>query len=453
MQQVSESAGQQASDKLRVVIAGGGTGGHVVPALAIGRELRDKHGAELLFIGTARGLETKLVPEAGFRLELVRSGQLKNVSLKTRLKTMGDLPLGIVHCMRLLRQFRPQVVVGVGGYASGPAMIAAVLKRIPTLAYEPNAVPGVTNKLLGKRVSAAAVNFAATVKFFRNAEVTGVPVRPEIFDLAARPAGAGPSGLAAPRLLVTAGSQGAGVFNDVMPRILPGLLRQVPGLTVVHQAGARHVEATREAFRASGVDASRWRVEAFLTDMPAEYGAADVVLARSGSTVAELCAAGKPSVLVPFPQAADDHQRKNAEVLASAGAAVMLLQRDATPEVLERTLVQLLSDGTRRRRMAEAAKGLARPGALERIAGMVLRLAGGTHPLPPGFRVNLWNQQVPGQVWLQNIDSRDLGHKISGMKNLAGFGRCSAEFAVQSWQKAKGRAYAQPCWLISMSLL
>ena len=355
--------------RLRVMIAGGGTGGHVIPALAIGRELRDKHGAELLFVGTARGLETKLVPEAGFKLELVRSGQLKNVSLKTRVRTFADVPLGVVHCLRLLKEFRPQVVVGVGGYASGPAMIAALLKRVPTLAYEPNAVPGMTNRLLGKRVSAAAVNFAPTVRYFRNAEVTGVPVRPEIFDLPPRAPGA------PPRLLVTAGSQGAAVFNDVMPRIAARLLRQVQGLTIVHQSGARHLETTRAAFAASGADASRWAVEAFLTDMPAQYAAADLVLARSGSTVAELCAAGKPSLLVPFAQAADDHQRKNAEVLVEAGAAAMLLQRDATPEAMEGALVELLLDSARRERMAAAARGLARPGALERIAVMVLRLA------------------------------------------------------------------------------
>lgn len=354
---------------LRVVIAGGGTGGHVIPALAIGRELRDRHGAEVRFIGTARGLETKLVPEAGFALELVRSGQLKNVSLRTRLKTAGDLPLGVLHCLRILREFRPQVVVGVGGYASGPAMIAALLRRIPTLAYEPNAVPGMTNRLVGKRVSAAAVNFAQTAQYFRNAEVTGVPVRPEIFSLPARPAGA------APRLLVTAGSQGAAVFNDVLPRIAAALLRQVPGLTIVHQSGPKHLEVTRAAYEASGADPERWAVEAFLSGMPAQYAAADVVLARSGSTVAELCAAGKPSLLVPFPQAADDHQRKNAEVLAEAGAAVMLLQRDATPEVLERMLVELLSDAGRREAMSAAARKLSRPGALERIAGLVLRLA------------------------------------------------------------------------------
>jgi UDP-N-acetylglucosamine--N-acetylmuramyl-(pentapeptide) pyrophosphoryl-undecaprenol N-acetylglucosamine transferase len=312
-----------------------------------------------------------MVPEAGFRLELVRSGQLKNVSLMTRLKTMADLPLGVLRCMRLLGEFRPQVVVGVGGYASGPAMIAAVLKGIPTLAYEPNAVPGMTNRLLGKRVSAAAVNFTQTVRFFRNAEVTGVPVRAEIFELPERPIGA------APRLLITAGSNGALIFNEKLPRIVGRLLEAVPGLTVVHQSGPRQLESTRAAYAASGADADRWRVEAFLTDMPAEYAAADLVLARAGSTIAELCAAGKPSVLVPLPTAADDHQRKNAEVLAEAGAAVMLLQRDATAEMLEQTLVDLLLDGERRRRMSVAAKGLAKPGALERIAGMVLRLCPG----------------------------------------------------------------------------
>jgi UDP-N-acetylglucosamine--N-acetylmuramyl-(pentapeptide) pyrophosphoryl-undecaprenol N-acetylglucosamine transferase len=302
-------------------------------------------------------------------LELVRSGQLKNVSLMTRLKTMGDLPLGVLHCMRLLKEFRPQVVVGVGGYASGPAMIAAVLKRIPTLAYEPNAVPGMTNKLLGKRVSAAAVNFAQTTQYFRNAEVTGVPVRPEIFELPQKPVGA------APRLLITAGSNGAQIFNETMPKIVGRLLEAVPGLTIMHQSGPRMLEQTRLAYAACGADAARWRVEAFLTDMPSEYAAADLVLARSGSTIAELCAAGKPSVLVPLPTAADDHQRKNAEVLASAGAAVMLLQRDATPDVMERTLADLLMDGERRMTMSAAAKRLARPGALERIAGMVLRLS------------------------------------------------------------------------------
>jgi UDP-N-acetylglucosamine--N-acetylmuramyl-(pentapeptide) pyrophosphoryl-undecaprenol N-acetylglucosamine transferase len=358
------------NDALKVMIAGGGTGGHVIPALAIGRELRDQHGAEVRYIGTARGIETKLIPEAGFPLELVRSGQLKNVSLMTRLKTMADVPVGIFRCLDLMRSFRPQVVVGVGGYASGPAMIAALVLQIPTLVYEPNAVPGLTNRLVGKRVKAAAVSFAQTTKYFRNAQVTGVPVRPEIFELPARPMGA------APRLLVTAGSNGAMVFNETMPKIVVALLAEVPGLTIVHQAGPRQLETTRAAYAASGAGASRWSVEAFLTDMPAQYAAADVVLARAGSTVAELAAAGKPSVLVPLPTAADDHQRKNAEVLVEAGAAMMLLQADVTEASLLAALESLLNDAPRRAVMAERARSLAKPGALQKIAGMVLRLAG-----------------------------------------------------------------------------
>jgi len=354
---------------LRVLIAGGGTGGHVVPALAIGRELRDRHGAEVRFVGTARGIETKLVPEAGFPLELVRSGQLKNVSLMTRARTMLDLPLGVMRCIGLLREFRPQVVVGVGGYASGPAMIAAVLLRVPTLAYEPNAVPGLANRLVGKRVSAAAVSFAKTTQYFRNAVVTGVPVRQEIFDIPPRPEGA------APRLLVTAGSNGAKVFNETMPLIVVQLLEAVPGLSIVHQAGARQLEETRAAFAASGADPARWSVEAFLTDMPAQYAAANLVLARSGSTVAELAAAGKPSLLVPFAAAADDHQRKNAEVFAEAGAAVMLLQIYVTPETLLSELSRLLLDRAGLAVMGAKARTLAHPGALQKIAEMVVGLA------------------------------------------------------------------------------
>jgi len=352
------------------MIAGGGTGGHVMPALAIGRELRDKHGAEVRIIGTARGIESKLVPEAGFELELVRSGQLKNVSLMTKLRTMFDLPLGVLRCVSLMRDFKPQVVVGVGGYASGPAMIAAVLLRVPTLVYEPNAVPGMTNRKLGKYVSAAAVNFPQTAKYFHYTEVTGVPVRPEIFTVPARPAGG--SNL---RLLVTAGSNGALVFNETMPKIVKALLDAVPGLTIVHQAGVRRLEQTRAEFAVSGADTSRWVVEAFLTDMPAQYAAADVVLARAGSTVAEICAAGRASLLVPFAGAADDHQRKNAEALVAAGAAQMLLQSEVTAETLLAALMGLLMDEARRAEMAARAKAMARPGALERITAMVLRLA------------------------------------------------------------------------------
>jgi UDP-N-acetylglucosamine--N-acetylmuramyl-(pentapeptide) pyrophosphoryl-undecaprenol N-acetylglucosamine transferase len=357
---------------MRVLIAGGGTGGHVIPALAIARELRDAHGVEVRFVGTARGLETRLVPEAGFPLELIHVGQLKNVSLRTKLRTTADLPLGVRMCVRLLRSFRPDVVVGVGGYASGPAMMAAILLRVPTLAFEPNAVPGLANRLVGRLVSAAAVNFEETRRYFRRATVTGIPVRREFFAIAAKPVGA------ARRLLVFGGSQGARVLNEVMPKIAGRLLEAVPGLEIVHQAGGRHGESTREAYEQAGLpgDGGRVRVQPYLDDMVGEFAEADLMLCRSGaSTMAELGAAGKPSVLVPFPQAADDHQRKNADVFVAAGAAELIVEAELSGEGLLETLGELLRDGARLERMGARAKLLAHPDAVEVIGGMVLGLA------------------------------------------------------------------------------
>jgi UDP-N-acetylglucosamine--N-acetylmuramyl-(pentapeptide) pyrophosphoryl-undecaprenol N-acetylglucosamine transferase len=356
----------------RILIAGGGTGGHIIPALAIADALKARQAVEILFVGTARGLESRLVPQAGYRLELIHVGQLNRVSLGTRLRTLIDLPLGLMRCVRLLRNFRPDVVIGVGGYASGPVMGAAILLRIPTLAFEPNAVPGLANRLIGARVRAAAVNFEPAARYFRNARITGIPVRAEFFRLAARPAGA------APHLLVFGGSQGARALNALMPKIARNLLERVPGLTILHQAGARHAETALAAYAASGAPAGRWQVEAFLDDMPRRFEAADLVLARSGaSTVAELAAAGKPAVLIPLPTAADDHQCRNAEVMAQAGAARLLLEPDLTPEQLEGTLIDLLAAPAKLREMAENARTLAHPDAAERIAGMAMAMARG----------------------------------------------------------------------------
>jgi UDP-N-acetylglucosamine--N-acetylmuramyl-(pentapeptide) pyrophosphoryl-undecaprenol N-acetylglucosamine transferase len=359
--------------QLRVLIAGGGTGGHIIPALAIADALRGRAGgAEILFLGTPRGLESRLVPQAGYPLELIEVGQLKNVSLVTRVKTLFDLPRSLFRARGLLRSFRPDVVIGVGGYASGPAMAAAVLAGVPTLAFEPNAAPGLANRLVGKRVSAAAVNFAPAAQFFRNAQVTGIPVRAEFFSLAARPAGA------PPHLLVFGGSQGARALNQAMPRVIVSLLAQMQELTVLHQAGARQAEATLAGYQATGADPGRWQVHAFLDDMPRRFEAASLVLARSGaSTVAELCAAGKPALLVPFPLAADDHQRKNAEVMVEGRAALLLAESELTPESLLQTLLQVLGDAPELASMGERARLLAHPDAAERIAGMVEALAAG----------------------------------------------------------------------------
>jgi UDP-N-acetylglucosamine--N-acetylmuramyl-(pentapeptide) pyrophosphoryl-undecaprenol N-acetylglucosamine transferase len=343
----------------------------VIPALAIARELRDAHGAEVRFVGTARGLETKLVPEAGFPLELIRVGQLKNVSVMTRVRTMLDLPLGLMRCVGLIRGFSPDVVVGVGGYASGPAMLAAVLLRVPTLAFEPNAVPGLANRLVGKRVSAAAVNFEETRRYFRRARVTGTPVRQEFFDIAALP------GMERAHLLVFGGSQGARVFNEVMPKVAGRLLESVPGLTILHQTGPKQAASTEEAYRRSGADEGRWEVAAYLDDMPKRFADADVILCRSGaSTVAELAASGRAAVLVPFPGAADDHQTKNAEVFERAGAAVLRVQE--ADDLMERFLFGdvsgLLLNSELRTLMGEKARGLAHAEAVREIGEMAVSL-------------------------------------------------------------------------------
>lgn len=344
----------------------------MIPALAIAREVRDAYGAEVRFVGTARGLETRLVPEAGFPLELIHVGQLKNVSVGTKLRTLFDLPLGVLRCLKLLKSYRPQVVLGVGGYASGPAMLAAILLRVPTLAFEPNAAPGLANRLAGRWVSAAAVNFEETRQHFRNARVTGIPVREEFFALERKPTGG------AKKLLVFGGSQGARILNEIMPKILFPLLRDVKGLTVLHQSGPRTEAATRQAYLDTGADESRWKVSAYLDDMPSRFAEADLILCRSGaSTMAELAAAGKPSLLVPFAKATDDHQRKNADAFVGAGAAKMLLEDELNPQRLIDTLLELLSDGAVLATMGERARGLAHRDAVAAIGCMVVELAGG----------------------------------------------------------------------------
>src|SRR5579864_9200521 len=209
---------------MRAILAGGGTGGHVIPALAIANQLKKSYGAEVLFIGTARGIENRLVPAAGYPLQLVRVGALKNVSLMTRARTAFDLPRAIWDAGRMLNEFAPDVVIGVGGYASGPAMLAAVVKHIPTLAFEPNVVPGFANKIVAKFVSAAAVHFQETAKYFRHAEVTGVPVRQAFFEIPPKH-----YVQASPTLLVFGGSQGARAINQAMIGALPELMKRMPG--------------------------------------------------------------------------------------------------------------------------------------------------------------------------------------------------------------------------------
>lgn len=356
--------------QLRVLIAGGGTGGHIIPALAVAGELVSRFQAEVLFVGTSRGMENRLVPAAGFPLKLIQVGPLNRVSLATRLRTLSDLPRSIIACRQMIHDFQPQVVFGVGGYASGPAMAAALLLRLPTMAFEPNAMPGLANRLIGKRVQAAAVNFPAATRWFRHAEVTGIPVRPEFFSIDPPP----PS---PPHLLVFGGSQGARLFNQTLPLVADALFKAVPGLTLLHQCGVRHFESTQAAFAQCGADPARWQVLPFLDDMPARFARAHLVMARSGaSTVAELAAAAKPALLIPFAAAADNHQLRNAESMVGAGAAA-LLREDAlaAPDNLLQALVPLLTSPQTLAVMSQAAAKQAHPDAAERIATRLAQIA------------------------------------------------------------------------------
>jgi UDP-N-acetylglucosamine--N-acetylmuramyl-(pentapeptide) pyrophosphoryl-undecaprenol N-acetylglucosamine transferase len=358
---------------MRAILAGGGTGGHVIPALAIAHELQKQYGAEVLFIGTARGIENRLVPAAGFPLRLVQVGALNKVSLKTRLKTLFDLPRAVWDARRILAEFRPDVVIGVGGYASGPAMLAAILKRIPTVAFEPNVVPGFANRIVARMVSGAAVHFEETAQYFPRAEVTGVPVREAFFEIAGK-ANNRVTNNDKPTLLVFGGSQGAIAINRAMIQCLPELLKQVPNIHIIHQTGERDYNDAEAAYRQAGSSAE---VYPFIADMPAFFERADLVLCRSGaSTVAEITAAGKPAVFVPFPRAADDHQRVNAQALERAGAAVVVEETKLERVWLADTIAALLGDTGRLQRMSQAARKLAHPNAARDITAMAARLAG-----------------------------------------------------------------------------
>ena len=352
---------------MRAILAGGGTGGHVIPALAIANQLKKDYAAEVLFIGTARGIENRLVPAAGYPLKLVRVGALKNVSLMTRLKTAFDLPRALWDAGGMLNEFAPDVVIGVGGYASGPAMLSAVMKHIPTLAFEPNVVPGFANRLVARFVTGAAVHFGETARYFRHGEVTGVPVRQAFFEITPKRGGT-------PTVLIFGGSQGAHAINEAMIRCLPVLKREAPGIHIIHQTGERDYNDALAAYQ-SMADAAE--VFKFIDDMPAFFARADLVLCRSGaSTVAEIAAAGKPAVFVPFPLAADDHQRRNAEALEQAGAAVVLEETRLDEVWLVDTLSALLEDPPRLVRMGRAARAMAHPDAAKDIAELAVKVAG-----------------------------------------------------------------------------
>jgi UDP-N-acetylglucosamine--N-acetylmuramyl-(pentapeptide) pyrophosphoryl-undecaprenol N-acetylglucosamine transferase len=363
-----------------VLIAGGGTGGHLYPGIAVARELLARRPEALVtFAGTAAGIESRVVPRERFVLDVIRSAGLKGKSLVSRIRGAALLPLSAIDAWRVLSQRRPSVVVGVGGYSSGPIVAMAALRRIPTMLMEQNAMPGLTNRTLARVVDAAAVTYEESIAYFGDkAFMAGNPVRAEFFDPSVEKHGGRtndqhtPPGAA--RVLVFGGSQGAHAINLAMVEAAARLAGATPPLAITHQTGERDLEMVRQGYARAGLSA---RVEPFLFAMDREMKDADLVVCRAGSTtLAELTAVGRPAILVPLPTATDDHQRRNALAMVNAGAARMIEQRELTGERLAGALAALAVDGEARRRMAAAARTLARPDAARVIVDRILALAG-----------------------------------------------------------------------------
>lgn len=356
---------------LSLVIAGGGTGGHLYPGIAVARELlRQVPAARVSFAGTSRGLEARVVPNEGFDLDLIRSAGLKGKSIVARLRGAALLIPSFIDAWRIITRRRPSVVIGVGGYSSGPVVLLAALRGVPTMVLEQNAAPGLTNRLLARVVRSAAVSYESTLSFFgTRGFVSGNPVRAEFFPVADASPRSGPPS----RVLVLGGSQGARAINGVMPDAAAMVTREHPTVTFVHQTGPRDLESTRAAYATAAVPAT---VEAFFDPVSDRVHDADLVICRAGATtLAELAAAERPAVLIPFPAATDDHQRRNAEVLVAAGAAVMIEERHLDAPRLAATVIALLVDADRLAAMRGAMAGFARPDAATRIVHQIRELA------------------------------------------------------------------------------
>ena len=356
--------------KMKVMIAAGGTGGHIYPGIAVANEiLRRDPSSEVLFVGTSRGLETKIIPENGFQLALIHSVGLKNVGLKGKVKGLMTLPRSFVEARRLLREFRPSVVVGAGGYVSGPVLMMAVVMGVPTLVMDSNALPGFTNRRLARYVDRAALTFHEALPFFgKKGTVTGNPVRKEFFDVKPKERNGDTS------VLIFGGSQGARAINNAMIAALDDLNGSRETMHVVHQTGEADFEKVRNAYTGHGWESAD--VRPYISDMMHEFERADILICRAGATTcAEIAAAGKAAIMIPLPTAADDHQRKNAEAMQNAGAAKMIVQDQLSPEVLASTLIELAAEPETIARMEQAARNLAREDAAEATVDIIEELA------------------------------------------------------------------------------
>jgi UDP-N-acetylglucosamine--N-acetylmuramyl-(pentapeptide) pyrophosphoryl-undecaprenol N-acetylglucosamine transferase len=354
---------------MRVIIAAGGTGGHIFPGVAVAHEFKRRDSStEILFVGTARGLETKIVPREGYALELIKVGALKGISVFERIKSLARLPMSFVTARRILRRFKPDVVIGVGGYSSGPTLLMAALSRIPTMVVEPNAMPGFTNRVLARFVDAAALSFEEAKKFFgTRGVVTGNPVRHNFATLAKKTRGQ------TLNVLIFGGSQGAHAINIAIVSSLPLLATMKEHLGITHQTGEADFEMVKRGYADAGFN--RAEVRPFIHDMSERFGLADVLICRSGATTAaEVSAAGKAAIFIPFPFATDDHQRKNAEAFERTGAGRMILQKELTPSRLADELKRLIEHPEEIARMEEASRRMGRVDSTERVVDLAISM-------------------------------------------------------------------------------
>ncbi len=354
---------------MRFLIAGGGTGGHIFPGIAIAQALKrkDPH-AEVRFVGTERGIEFRVVPQAGFELHTIDISGLKAKSARSFLEGLLKIPVAIWDSIKILREFDPEVVIGVGGYASGPVLLAAWLLRIPRAICEQNSVPGWTNRILGRFfVPRVWGVFEKAGKYFPVGRylLTGNPLRENFMH---RPANTAPKKY----VLVLGGSLGARPLNEILPEAFGRLEESISDLEVIHQTGSKDVESVRSRYAQFGVKA---QVVAFIEDMPAVYEGARLVVARAGATTcSELTALGIPSILIPFPQAADDHQTENAKELVQAGAALLVRQEEMNPEQMAGVMARLLLDLKSLEIMANKARQIGKANASDFVAQKVLDL-------------------------------------------------------------------------------
>ncbi len=329
-------------------MAGGGTGGHVIPALAVARELRTR-GHEVYFVGTARGVEQRLVPAENFRLEYVTLGGLKNVSIGTKISSLwGLMRSTFTQTWRFARR-PPHAVFSMGGYVAGPASLAALVSGVPLVIMEPNAVPGFTNRHIARWVTRALVTFPETETYFPTglAEVTGRPVREEFFAITPKPEGSTFT------VLITGGSQGSRTLNNAARESWPLFKSAGTRVRLIHQTGQAMFDELKNEWERTGLSGE---IRPFISDMPAAFAQADLIICRSGGTVSEVAAAGKPSVMIPFPFAADQHQLKNAQAFERAGACRVFLDKEWTGQNLFYMTNEFMANRKQLLAMGEAAR-------------------------------------------------------------------------------------------------